>query len=76
MRYTLKAIREDTKILENAPQINIDIPLPLDKGDYEFLKEMNKMGISVKGRYILNNQIIGFYDNSVKSVESGGIGLY
>ncbi len=76
MRYTLRAIREDTKILENAPRINIDIPLPLDKEDYEFLKEMNKMGISVRGRYILNNQIIGFYDNSVKSVETSGIGLY
>ena len=76
MIYKLKALREDAKILENAPQIYIDIPLPLDREDYEFLKQMNEMGISVKGRYILNNQIIGFYDNGVMSVETSGISLY
>lgn len=74
--YKLKALREDTKILENAPRIYIDIPLPLNKEDYEFLKEMNELGISVKGRYILNNKIIAYYDNGVKSVETSGISLY
>ena len=54
----------------------MDIQLPLNKEDYEFLKQMNELGVSVKGRYILNNKIIAFYDNSVKSVESHGLSLY
>lgn len=68
MRHVLKALKEGTKIVENAERIIMDIPLPLDREDYEFLKLMNKENISIKGRFILNDQIIGFFDNGVKSI--------
>lgn len=68
--HVLKQLKEGTKIVENAKRIIMDIPLPLDKEDYEFLKMMNEQNISIKGRFILGNKIIGFFDNGVKSVGS------
>jgi len=64
----LRKLREGTKIVHGAPMILMDMYLPLDKEDYEFLKTMHELDISVKGRFILNNKIIGFFDNGVKSV--------
>ena len=68
--FKLRPLKEGTKIIENAERIMMDIPLPLDREDYEFLKEMNEANISIKGRFILDNRIIGFFDNGVKSVGS------
>lgn len=48
--------------------IVMDIPLPLDREDYEFLKYMNEENISIKGRFILGNKVIGLFDNGVKSI--------
>lgn len=67
-RHILRKLKEDTKIVENAERIIMDIPLPLDREDYEFLKLMNEESISIKGRFLLNNKIVGFFDNGVKSV--------
>jgi len=68
--FKLRKLKESTKIIENAERIVMDIPLPLDREDYEFLKEMHEANISIKGRFILDNRIIGFFDNGVKSVGS------
>lgn len=64
----LRKLKEQTKIVQNATEIIMDIPLPLDREDYNFLKQMHNMDISVRGRYILDNKIIGFFNNSVKSI--------
>lgn len=70
MRHILRQLKEGTKIIENAERIIMDIPLPLDREDYEFLREMNELNISIKGRFILDNKIIGFFDNGIKSIGS------
>lgn len=70
MIFKLRPLKEGTKIVENAKRIIMDIPLPLDREDYEFLKEMNELNISIKGRFILDNRVIGFFDNGVKSIGS------
>ena len=66
----LKKLKAGTKIIQNATEIIMDIQLPLDREDYNFLKEMHNLNISVRGRYILNNQIVGFFNNSIKSISS------
>jgi len=67
-RLILRKLKEGTKILENAQRIYMDIPLPLDREDYEFLKLMHEENISIQGRFILGNRIIGFFDNGIKSI--------
>ena len=64
----LRKLKDTTKIIENAHMILMDIPLPLDREDYEFLKTMHECNISIRGRFVLNNKIIGFFDNGVKSI--------
>ena len=68
-RLILRKLKEGTKIIENARMIVMDIPLPLDREDYEFLKYMNEENISIKGRFILGNKVIGIFDNGVKSID-------
>lgn len=66
----LKALKQGTKIIQNATEIIMDMQLPLDREDYNFLKEMHNLNISVRGRYILGNKIVGFFNNSIKSIGS------
>jgi len=68
IRHILRKLKEGTKIIENATRIYMDIPLPLDREDYEFLKLMNEENISIQGRFIYNNRVIGFFDNGIKSI--------
>lgn len=67
-RLILRKLKEGTKIVEHAQMIVMDIPLPLDREDYEFLRTMNEENISIKGRFMLGNKIIGFFDNGVKVI--------
>jgi len=67
-RVTLRRIKNNTKILTEGLQIEMDMILPLDKEDYEFLKTMNEYDISIKGRFILDNKVIGYFNNGVRIV--------
>lgn len=69
-RLILRKLKDSTKIVENAQMIVMDIPLPLDREDYEFLRTMHDENISIKGRFVLGNKIIGFFDNGVKSISN------
>lgn len=70
MRHILRKLKEGTKIVENAEIIIMDLQLPLDREDYNFLKLMNEENISIRGRFLMGNRIIGFFNNGVKSIGS------
>ena len=67
----LRPLKEGTKIVKSGRLIQIDIRLPLDRDDYELVKEMYEMDIDVSGRIIDDhNRIIGTFSNSVRSIDS------
>lgn len=72
----LRKLPEKTKIINNAPVITMDIEVPIGREEYDFLKQMNELGICVRGRFKDGNKILGFYSNGVKSIQGNNISLY
>jgi|FLOH01.1.fsa_nt_gi hypothetical protein len=68
--HKLVPIKDNVKIKENGKRIVIDIMIPLDRDDFNFLKEMYDMDIDVSGN-IINGEgmIVQTFSNAVRSLD-------
>lgn len=74
--HKLIPLKSNVKIKENGKRLVIDIMIPLDRDDFEFLKEMYESNVDVSGNIIdAEGMIIQSFSNAVRSIDSNRLEL-
>ena len=74
--HKLIPLKDNVKVIENDRAITVDITIPLDREDFNFLKKMYEMDVDVSGR-ILDREgfVVTTFSNAVRSVGQNRVSL-